>query len=102
MTSLNTSISTSLQNNSTREWIYYFDVMKGIGMVLVVLGHVMLFTFGIEPPQAGKFLYFHMPLFFYISGFLKILFHCILSLFLCTCQFRLQREVFLSWFRILE
>ena len=70
MSSLNTSISTSLQNNSTREWIYYFDVMKGIGMVLVVLGHVMLFTFGIEPPQAGKFLYFHMPLFFYISGFL--------------------------------
>lgn len=46
---------------SKRElWI---DVLRGIGILLVVLGHA-------EPPF-GKFIYgFHMPLFFLISGLL--------------------------------
>lgn len=39
------------------------DIMKGIGIFLVVLGHVL------EQDLTNKFIYsFHMPLFFFISG----------------------------------
>lgn len=41
------------------------DVMKGIGIILMVIGH-MHYSHSIE-----KFIYgFHMPLFFWISGYL--------------------------------
>ena len=44
------------------EWI---DIAKGIGILLVVYGHCQ------PPPLIEKFVYaFHMPLFFFISGFL--------------------------------
>ena len=46
-----------------------FDVMKGIGIVFVVLGHIAKNYVGIFPLQA--FIYsFHMPLFFFVSGML--------------------------------
>lgn len=42
------------------EWI---DLAKGIGMILVMLGHAKM------PSYLGKFIYsFHMPLFFFLSG----------------------------------
>lgn len=42
----------------------YIDIAKGIGIILVVIGHCM----GWEP--GFKFIYsFHMPLFFFLSGF---------------------------------
>jgi fucose 4-O-acetylase-like acetyltransferase len=45
------------------EWI---DIAKGIGIICVVMGHI----FSIQM-LAHKIIYlFHMPLFFYISGFL--------------------------------
>ena len=53
-----------------KEYFYHLDMMKGIAIVLVVIGHVMLFTFDINPSEPSKFIYFNMPLFFYISGFL--------------------------------
>ena len=46
--------------------ILYLDMVKGIGILLVVLGHIIPMERGI-----GKYLYsFHMPMFFMISGIL--------------------------------
>ena len=53
-----------------RQRIYYLDNMKGVAIILVVIGHIMQFSFGFQTSQPVKFLCFHMPLFFYISGFL--------------------------------
>lgn len=52
--------------------IYYLDALKGILIILVVLGHVIQFT---NPNYQHDFLFrfiysFHMPLFFAISGYL--------------------------------
>lgn len=42
------------------EWI---DIARGIGIILVILGHI-----GIG--KIGKFIYsFHIPLFFFLSGY---------------------------------
>lgn len=53
-----------------KKYHYHFDVMKGIAIILVVMGHVMLFSFDINPSEPSKFIYCNMPLFFYISGYL--------------------------------
>lgn len=50
--------------------IAYFDQMKGLAMILVVIGHIMLFAFKFNPSEPSKFIYFNMPMFFYVSGFL--------------------------------
>lgn len=48
--------------------IDYIDAVKGIGILLVILGHTNIFGF---PEVLGKIVYsFHMPLFFVLSGFL--------------------------------
>lgn len=52
-----------------RQRIQYLDNMKGVAIILVVIGHIMHFSFGFETSQPVKFLCFHMPLFFYVSGF---------------------------------
>ena len=53
---------------SEREHV--FDIMKGIGIFLVVLGHVVR-TCEIGPFSLPSFIYsFHMPLFFFVSGML--------------------------------
>lgn len=45
---------------------YTVDIAKGYGMILVIAGH--LFTYGSNP---FNFIFsFHMPLFFFLSGFL--------------------------------
>lgn len=44
----------------------YFDMAKGIGIFLVVLGHIEF----ISTPLRGFIVSFHMPLFFIISGML--------------------------------
>ena len=41
------------------------DVLKGMGIATVVIGHIEGFWFTIMPVYS-----FHMPLFFFISGFL--------------------------------
>lgn len=48
----------------------YFDQMKGLAIILVVIGHMMLFAFKFNPSEPSKFIYFNMPMFFYISGYL--------------------------------
>jgi acyltransferase len=47
------------------ERLPWIDTLKGIGILLVVLGHTYI------PEILQKYIYsFHMPLFFYISGYL--------------------------------
>lgn len=55
---------TSDSTNSTAR-DYVFDVMKGMGIFLMVLGH----TIGPEAPLHNYIYAFHMPLFFIISGY---------------------------------
>lgn len=51
--------------------IQYFDQMKGIAILLVVIGHVVQFSFGYTSSNVVNMLsIFHMPIFFYISGYL--------------------------------
>lgn len=51
--------------------IYYLDQLKGLAIILVVVGHVMQFVFGFNQSLLVDFLaIFHMPLFFFISGYL--------------------------------
>ena len=50
--------------------ITYFDQMKGIAILLVVIGHVVQFSYGIQDSSVVSMLaIFHMPLFFYVSGY---------------------------------
>ena len=50
-------------SNNQNKRLDYFDIAKGIGILLVIAGH-----FGIE--KIDKFVFiFHMPLFFIISGY---------------------------------
>ena len=47
--------------------IEYIDIAKGIGILLVVMGHN---DFALVSPFAYKLIYsFHMPLFFFLSGY---------------------------------
>lgn len=49
----------------SREHLAWMDLIKGIGMCLVILGHMSV------PEIFGKFIFsFHMPLFFFVSGYL--------------------------------
>lgn len=56
-------------NNQTKmpkkERMHYLDLLKGIGIVLVVLGHNSFHDYVMQ-----AIYFFHMPLFFVISGFL--------------------------------
>lgn len=57
---------TYLENKDTRQRIITFDVMKGIGILLMILGHQ-----DGAPLILKHFIYaFHMPLFFIIAGYL--------------------------------
>lgn len=50
--------------------ISYFDEMKGVAIILVVVGHIMQFAFGYNQSDVVRMLgIFHMPIFFYISGY---------------------------------
>jgi len=55
--------------------IEYIDAMRGFTMILVVLSHIIIFSFGNEGSGYSSsfnsfFILFRMPLFFFISGFL--------------------------------
>ena len=46
------------------------NILKGIGILSVVIGHSTMFLFIKNMPMLNIFIYaFHMPLFFMISGF---------------------------------
>ena len=54
-----------------KQRLHHFDVIKGIAIILVVMGHVMYFGIhNIDKAFILKFLdKLHMPLFFFISGY---------------------------------
>lgn len=53
-----------------KQRLTYFDQAKGVAILLVVMGHVMQFSFGYEHSSVVDMLgVFHMPVFFLISGF---------------------------------
>lgn len=54
---------------SERKRIYYFDLAKGIGILLVVMGHLEYISMELRYFIAS----FHMPMFFVISGMLMYL-----------------------------
>lgn len=66
MTTNNISIQTTSPNRIT-----YFDILKGIAIFLVVLGHCLqTFTPNWQDNQIALSIYmFHMPLFIFISGY---------------------------------
>ena len=54
--------------------LYYLDNLKGLLIILVILGHAIQFTLpDYENVFAFRLIYsFHMPLFFFISGYLAV------------------------------
>ena len=48
-----------------RKRLEYLDIAKGIGIILVVLGHIL-----VQSPLVIWIYSFHMPLFFFLSGYL--------------------------------
>src|SRR5215212_5014788 len=55
-----------LQGTAVAKRVGYVDIAKGIGIILVVMGHN---DFALISPFAHKLIYsFHMPMFFFMSG----------------------------------
>lgn len=53
-----------------KQRVAYFDQMKGLAIILVVIGHLTQFAFGLQGSDVNRWLeIFHMPIFFYISGY---------------------------------
>ena len=48
----------------------YLDQMKGIAIFLMVMGHVLLFTFDVAECTLSNVFFINMPIFFYVSGYL--------------------------------
>ena len=80
--------------------IDYFDIAKGIGIILMILGHMSL-----QDKYLKNFIYsFHMPLFFIISGYffkerdnkqcLKNIFKKLIIPYILTCIFIIFYKVF--------
>ena len=56
----------TLQGTAVSKRVQYVDIAKGIGIILVVMGHN---DFALISPFAHKLIYsFHMPMFFFMSG----------------------------------
>ena len=65
--------------------IFYLDLIKCVGILLVIYGHVELFGFGIKKSIATDIIYtFNMPLFFFVSGFLAFKSHQTFSFYLSS------------------
>jgi fucose 4-O-acetylase-like acetyltransferase len=57
---------TMSQEAAVTKRVQYVDIAKGLGIILVVMGHN---DFSLISPFAHKLIYsFHMPMFFYMSG----------------------------------
>ncbi len=68
----NTEIQ-QLETQPTKKRLEYIDALRGFTMTLVVITHVLLFSFHIESEQQYTNIIFgnmRMPLFFFICGFL--------------------------------
>ena len=48
----------------------YFDQMKGVAILFVVVGHILLWSLGVKDTGLNQmYIIFYMPLFFYVSGY---------------------------------
>lgn len=57
---------TEVQTSGSRPRITWIDAAKGLGILLIVLGHITSVS---DPSQLYVYLYaFHVPLFFFVSG----------------------------------
>lgn len=81
--------------------IDYFDIAKGIGILLMIIGHMDLKKY----PLINHFIYsFHMPLFFVISGYffkvkedkicIKSIINKLIKPYIITCLFIILIQVF--------
>lgn len=53
--------------------IQYFDQIKAIAILMVIMGHVLQWTFGVEDSLLITILStIDLPIFFYIAGFFSI------------------------------
>lgn len=79
------------QNNILKKRINYFDIAKGLGILLMIIGHMP-----IKNEYLKNFIFcFHMPLFFIISGYffkhkdnkecLKNIFKKLIKPYIITC-----------------
>jgi fucose 4-O-acetylase-like acetyltransferase len=59
-------------NGNSTQRINEIDVLKGLGMLLVILGHCVVFGGGKNSVLYATILSFHMPLFFFASGLLYV------------------------------
>ena len=55
-------------NLMSAEEIQYWNLVKGIGIILVVIGHACNSSVG--TPVSNYIYLFHLPLFFFVSGYL--------------------------------
>lgn len=61
---------------SDKERIKYYDIVKGIGIIAVVLGHVIgevPYRYGVDLNESNLYIFlfsFHVPVFFIVSGML--------------------------------
>lgn len=64
-------IPLNMQVTNSKSRNIYFDILKGIAIILVAYGHVLqTFNSNWESSIIGKTIYaFHMPLFMLISGY---------------------------------
>lgn len=51
--------------------LLYLDQMKGVAIFLMVMGHVLIFSFHTSDSLVQAFGVSNMPMFFYVSGFLS-------------------------------
>ena len=59
---MTSDINKQFANNVSR--VQYMDVFRGIGIILMIMGHIWFGTY-FDIFKAA----FHMPMFFFISGF---------------------------------
>ena len=83
--------------------IDYFDIAKGMGMILVIIGHMPL-----KNRYLINFIYsFHMPLFFIISGYffkyrenkecIKNIFKKLILPYFITCILIILYKIIIRW-----
>lgn len=82
----------------TRERLFYIDNIKGLLIILVVLGHsIQAAGLGIETNLINRFIYsFHMPAFMAISGFLS--YNCKLT----DCKVLIKKRLGVYFYLILH
>ncbi len=54
-----------------KQHLQHLDVLKGIAIVMVVMGHALILSLGIRNPLVNAIASVHMPIFVFISGYLS-------------------------------